>query len=460
MKKLAVNLSCALFVGLVAGCATYQDKPLATRPQFVDSVDALATMPPGQPSTALLVHSVHRYDFTVGLDMTELATLAVINNPDLRVARDDAGIAHAQAFSAGLLPDPQLSLSRDLSNSGGPGSTMAFSIGLNYDISALLLRSNSHSAAVADAQKTDLNLLWQEWQVVSDARLLYVKLTTAKELASVLEQNRALYAQRLADSQSALQQGLLTSDAVTQNLVALQDVQRQLNDLERQDNQNTHDLNALLGLAPAAVVKLKANDALPALDDVAIGAFLPALAQRRPDLLALEAGYRAEDQRYRAALLGQFPALNIGLTRARDNTDTYSNGVGITLSLPFLNRNQGNIAIEKATRQKLYDEYQQRLNSSISDLHRLLEEQRINLRQLRAIDSDLVLLSHTLEQAEQAYRAHNVDAVSYANVRAVFLAKRIEQINLQQGVLEQRVAVQTLLGGELPVIKHNADGMP
>jgi outer membrane protein TolC len=449
--------------GLGTGCATYQDKPLATRPQFAESVEALATVPPGQTDqtgVASPARGAHRYDFATGLDMTELATLAVLNNPDLKLARDDAGIAHAQAFSAGLLPDPQLALGRDLSNSGGPGSTMAFSIGLSYDVSALLLRSNTRSAADADAQKTDLTLLWQEWQVVSQARLLFVKLTEAKELEKVLEQERALDAERLAGSQAALEKGLLTSDAVTQNLVALQDVQRQIHDLERQTNQNAHDLNALLGLAPAAVVKLKADDESPALDEAAIDALLPNLPQRRPDLLALEAGYRAEDQRYRAALLAQFPALNIGLTRARDNTDTYSNGIGITLSLPFLNRNQGNIAIEQATRQRLQDEYQQRLNTSVADLHRLLDEQRINLRQLRDIDSDLALLSHTVEQAGQAYRARNVDTVAYANVRAVYLAKRIERINLQQGVLEQRVALRTLLGGELPVIKNNADGKP
>ncbi len=59
---------------------------------------------------------------------------------------------------------------------------------------------------------------------------------------------------------------------------------------------------------------------------------------RRPDLLGLEAGYRAQDQRYRAALLAQFPALNVGFTRGRDNAGVYSSGIGITLSLPVFNR--------------------------------------------------------------------------------------------------------------------------
>ena len=50
----------------------------------------------------------HRFDPDDGLDITEVAMLAVANNPDLRLARDDAHIARAQAFAAGLLPDPQI----------------------------------------------------------------------------------------------------------------------------------------------------------------------------------------------------------------------------------------------------------------------------------------------------------------------------------------------------------------
>ncbi len=42
------------------------------------------------------------------LDMDQVATIAVINNPDLKSARFKAGVADAQAFEAGILPNPQL----------------------------------------------------------------------------------------------------------------------------------------------------------------------------------------------------------------------------------------------------------------------------------------------------------------------------------------------------------------
>jgi outer membrane protein TolC len=445
-------LCCAL-----SACAGYQAKPLPAASSLQDQIPHLVVDARSLPFPELAAHPFEPSD---GLDMTELATLAVLNNPELKIARDDAGIARAQAFSAGLLPDPQLALSRDLSNSAGPGSTKAFSYGLSYDIGALISHSATSSAAKSEAKKTDLNLLWQEWQVVSQARLLYIKLMQGQKSRVILEENRAMFADRLRRTQLALEKGLLTNDVVTPNLTALQDVQKQLDDLERQTNQNRHELNALLGLKPEVPVPLQDSTMPAALDDAAVLAALAGLPHRRPDLLALEAGYQAQDQRYRAALLAQFPALNIGLTHARDSSGIYSNGVGLTLTLPILNRNRGNIAIEQATRQKLYDEYQQRLNTANSDIHKILADQRINIRQLQDMQAGISQLAAAAKQTEQAFRQKNVDALNYANVHATLLAKRIEELNLQQAILEQRVSLQTLIGGDLPVATSYESGNP
>ncbi len=432
----------------VAGCASYQPQTLDTHATLPNRIPHIAIDPARMPLPEL---AAHRFDPADGLDMTEVAMLAVVNNADLKIARDDAHVAHAQAFAAGLLPDPQLSVAGDLSNSAGPGSTKAFNLGLNYDIGALLSRSSNRSAARAEAQKTDLNLLWQEWQVVSQARLLFVKLSQAGKRMALLQQNRALFADRYRRTQTALDKGLLAIDAVTPNLSALQDVNKQINDLERQTNQNRHDLNALLGLAPEVAVPLRGAATLPALDEAAVNAALPDLARRRPDLIALEAGYRAQDQRYRGAILAQFPALNVGLTRARDSSNVYSTGIGITLSLPIFNRNRGNIAIELATRRKLHDEYQARLNKSTSEIHRILDEQRINAHQLAEVERGIADLALAGRRAEGALRAGNLDALAFANLQSTLLAKEIEQVDLQQAMLEQRVALQTLIGGDVPV---------
>jgi outer membrane protein TolC len=436
-------LTPVLCLGL-AGCAVYRPAPLG-------AVPALATRP-GQievdtRSLPFPVLASHRFDPRDGLDEIEVATLAVVNNPDLKLARDDLAIARAQAFAAGLLPDPQLSVAGDLSNSDTtPGATRAFNIGLSYDIGALVAHAAGVRAARADAHKTDLALLWQEWQVASQARLAFVRLVHGRRLLAVLGEHRGLFAGRAARTREAQERGLLASDAVLPNLSALQDIDRQLYDQGRQLNQTAHDLNVLLGLD--AQVQLALQEGPPAVfaDEAALDTALAALPRRRPDLRALEAGYTAQDARYRAALLAQFPALNVGLTRARDNSNVYSNSFGVTLSLPFLNRNRGNIAIEQATRKKLRDEYAVRVQAAQGEIRAIVAQQRLDRDQLTRVDAALAELEPAIARSELANRAGLIDSLAYANARAALLAKQAERINLQQQVAEQRVALQTLLG--------------
>jgi outer membrane protein TolC len=395
--------------------------------------------------------TAHTFDPSNGLDMTEVAMLAVVNNPDLKVARAAAGVAHAQAFAAGLLPDPKLSAAADVPDRGQAATTTAYNFGLSFDVVSLLTRAPRYSAARQDARKTDLNLLWMEWQVVSQARLLFVRLTQQRQLMEILQQTRTVFAARYGLTQTALDRGLLTLDAVTPHLVALQDVNRQVNDLERLMSQSRHDLNLLLGVAPEVAIALAGPASLPELDDAAVQRLLPDLPRRRPDLIALQAGYAAEEQRYRAAILAQFPALTFGFDRARDATNVKQAGLNVSLTLPLFNRNRGAIAVEQATREQLSVDYQQRLNAANSGIDRILAEQRINRRQLMEVDTALVELGRAAEKFDAAFRAHDINALAFATLQTALLAKRTERITLEQAILEQRVALQTLIGGELPM---------
>jgi outer membrane protein TolC len=439
-----------LLAGL-AGCAVYRDKPLQMQPTSPQQVPHL-TIAAGQMPLPEL--AAHRYDPNDGLDMTEVAMLAVVNNPDLKIARDEAGIASTQAFAAGLLPDPQLSASADFPTGDVPGSNYtAFSYGLSYDVGALLTRSSVKAAAEAEKRKTDLNLLWQEWQVVARARLLFIRNLEQDRLMAVLRENRQLLAKRYDRSRQALAEGNVTLDAVSADFGALQDMDRQINELQRQVRQNGYALNALLGLAPDVKLHLVGESRLPELDAKRIEIFLPQLASRRPDLLALKAGYESEDQRLRQAIIAQFPDVTIGLTRARDTSDVATLGFGVTMNLPLFNRNRGNVAIEQATRQRLYDEFQARLNGAVSEIRSILTDQELLERQLSNVREGVADAGRLSERAEAAYRAGNVTEMAYISLRGALLGKRLEEIALEQKILEQRVALQTLIGGEIPAMK-------
>ena len=61
-------------------------------------------------------------------------------------------------------------------------------------------------------------------------------------------------------------------------------------------------------------------------------------------------------------------------------------------------------------------------------------------------------------QWRRAFEMRQIDALAYANLQASVLAKQIEKINLEQAILLQRVALQTLLGGELPQVPNGGNG--
>ena len=438
-----------LFTAGLTGCATYHPAPLSTHSSATRDLTHIVVNASDMPLPEL---SAHRFDMSDGLDMTEVAMLAVANNPQLKLARDDSGISRAQAFAAGLLPDPQLGISRDTARNGGPGSTSAFNLGLSYDVNGLLTRSAGKRAAQATARQTDLNLLWQEWQVVSGARLLFVRNTAQQKLLAIMQQEHVLLAARYTAIGQAVEKGEVTLDAANLDLAALQTLETGINDLSRQINTNQHALNDLLGLAPETRLLLVGGADLPALDEAKIQQKIAHLAQRRPDLRALEFGYASQEQRLRMSILAQFPVLNVGLTRARDTSGLYTQGVGMTLSLPIFNGNRGNIAIEQATRQKLHDEYQLRINTAVTEITRILQDQKLLEQQLQNVEQGVATLGLAASNAQAAFDVGSIDSLIYTNLRNASLAKQAEAILIKQTLLEQRVALLTLLGGELPEI--------
>ena len=441
----------AMVLGLaalgLAGCASYAPKPLPERVNLPRSASAIAVDPARLPFRNLSTHVFNPAD---GLDMDEVAMLAVANNPQLRQARDALGIARAQSFAAGLLPDPQLGITSDHPTNGTTVNTNAFSLNPSFDVSALLLRSSRRNSAMAQEQRVNLDLLWQEWQVVSQARLLFTRLTAQQALMSRLQAARTLLADRYRRSRQALAAGNVTLDFASADLAALQGVERRINDLERSRLQNRASLDGVLGLAADAPLPLVGEPEAAAIDAAAVRAGLGQRLKQRPDLQALQAGYRSQEEKFRGAVLAQFPALNVGLTRARDTSGLYSVGFGLTLSLPIFNRNRGNIAIEDATRKKLYDEYQNRLNGAYSEIALALENLPLLRKQLQRTGEGVVELKTVAQRAEAAFRAGNLAAPDYVRLQIALLDKQTEAINLQEALMEQQIALETLLGPDLP----------
>jgi outer membrane protein TolC len=435
-------LACPALLGLlVTACAHYAPMPLEKTPASKDEVGQLR----------------HEAPLPAQLGIGDIALLALLNNPDLTAARAQRGVAEAQLLNAGILPNPSLSASYGFLL-GGPGTTAALTAGLSQDIKSLVILSSKRGAAQQSARAVDASLLWQEWQTIAKARLQAVDLIEGARQQQVLQENVALLEDRLQRSRHALADGDNSLPALVPDLTAATDARKQLNELAQQQTTRRHQLASFLGLSPQAAVPLDEHVVLPSIDAQAVLKSLPGLPDRRPDLVALQLGYAAQEEKLRGAILAQFPLLSLGVSGGHDNSDVRALGPQLTIELPLFDRNQGNIAIERATRQQLHDEFTARVSAAETEVQVLLAEQARQQAQYADKKVELTELQTIAGKADAARRAGDLDERGYVELMSARNAKQEEVLALEQNLLEQQVAIATLIGAGMPQLTFNTSG--
>jgi outer membrane protein, heavy metal efflux system len=432
-----LTFGCCFVFTCLAGCAVYHPAPLPPAPDLAPTPQLTV------PASEFWLPGLKPHPFPKdGFDETAVVTLAVFDNPDLKAARLQAGVASAQLLQAGLLPDPVLTadFAKSELNYGGD-------IGLSEDIQALITRGAAQAAARANQKQVYLNILWQEWQVAGRARELFIQSQSKAELRQVLTSARDFFADRYHQDQAALQRGDITISVATADLTLLTDAENKLRQFQLNASVTTHQLDQLLGLQPSARLHLIGSSGMQPLSKEQFQAAVAALPHRRADLLALQAGYRVQEQSLREAILAQFPNLAAGVVYSRDPVEGVNDfGPNVTLSLPIFNRNRGNIAIQTATRAALRETYQSRLDQAVGNADQVWNATEIMQRQLRDLDGRLTVLRKTAAAAKQGFEQANVSAALYVNVESSLLTTEAEEIQLRASLATAQSVLDTLLG--------------
>ncbi|MCL5282138.1 MAG: TolC family protein [Planctomycetes bacterium] len=405
----------ASFLG-IAGCQPYQALPL-TAPT-VNRALTVPEMPILQVQAETLRHPVLgpvQLNLQNGLSPDEAAVLAVLLHPSLRAERDKRALADAQLLQARLLPNPELAFSFETPVAGETtGTVNGFGVELNWDIQPLWSRSARVQAAQANRASVALDIAWQEWQVAQAAKRAVYRLVNLDDQVALA---REIECRRSADVgllRRAVQNGTKTSDELVAAEVAQSQAIESLIELQQQAAVQNLALRRALGMPPDYPIRIEEGTLLPARFQAPAATELTAsLEQERLDLVALRRGYDSQEAAVRAAILNQFPKVSIGPTYARDveNVDTIGFGLGITL--PVFDRNQGRIAAEQATRQKLFDEYVNRVFEARADVSVLLAKIESLNREIAAAE-DTQSQSRRLESVyHQAMLQGRVDVLTY-----------------------------------------------
>jgi len=297
-----------------------------------------------------------------------------------------------------------------------------------------------------------LDVAWQEWQIAVNARAaIYRVLSLGAQVARAHEANDGLQ-----QSTDAVRKAAEAHEKTVLDLAAVesasQDSRATVLALQQEFERQRLGLNKILGVEPETNVALREGLTLPTrLTPPDERGLFDGLESRRLDLLGLQQGLESQDATVRAAILAQFPKMSAAFVKASDTTNVHTSGFNVAIDVPIFDRNQGVIAAERATRQRLLDEYRQRVFEARSDVATAIADMRSLDRQISAAEEALPLLEKLVDSAQTAIEQRNADVLSYYTARSNLLQKRIQLIKLQEQLLEAHTALEIASGRYLPI---------
>ena len=318
--------------------------------------------PPGQPSGV-----AGRYvDSALGLDLDGAIARALEREPSLRAVRTQVDVARGMRLQAGLRPNPTVSFSHQEEPSGMDNQTR---VEVVWPLD-LFRKAGRVGVAEREIDATRHDVADRERLLAADVRAKYGEVAAAvRELtvlddlfAAVLRQHGLVAARAEQGATPPLERDMLRVERQrleSQRLLQSGAVERSMAELQR-----------LLGMN--AGTPLKIRDTLEQLvqreGGVPLTADSPSIVHQRPDVEAAESRVQVADAQIERArregrvdvnLFGMYMRMDAGFSQRGFGTEGVLEPVrglfhyvalGAWVTVPILNRNQGEVAAAQARR--------------------------------------------------------------------------------------------------------------
>ncbi len=442
MRWRRLGLAAAVFL---SGCAVYHARPLRK--------PALAALK--APSRARLRAAAShlprplaplKLDFRKPLTGAELGIISVLANPALRALRARDRVANAQAFNAGLLPDPVIDYAA--LRPYGPntaGHTTSLAYGFLWDLSALLTHGATVRKARFHARSVEAQVAWQEWVMANRTRMAAIHLYWLRRERAVTQAVLPLWhrADRMLAADVA--RGVVTPARFALWARQYLTVHAQACRLARAATGARLALNADLGLGPAARPWLAAPHGPPPPRAGAATLFRRARTHRL-DLAALAAAYHSAQQGVLQAVLNQYPQLSLGLAGARNTSGITSAGIQIGLVLPIFTGNRGQIAIARARRLAAFRDYVARLAHARAQIYALRARVASLYREMRATRARDHRLRRLVRHLHRAHVRRDIGLLRLLRIAGPATSALEQDMAIADRYAQARVALQTATG--------------
>jgi outer membrane protein TolC len=449
--QLPLALGAAALAFCAASCASYEESPLDPEAEIAalwsrtvpaGAVERAEPRWDGAPPAA--------FDPSDGLDDAELVAVALTLNPDLQAKRLERGEAEALLISTGLWPNPVIA-------AGFRPGVGAPSYSLDAELLFALLRpwerAARKAAAAARADEAVAAAAAEEWNVASRVRRAHLAVLVAEQSLRLHEEEAVLHGQALDLARRGRAAGDRTELDVAAAELDLAGIERATRLAAAALDDARRELNRLLGLPPDHALRLSASGSpleVTIYEEIADEDLKRRVLEGRLELRAGEAAYRRAEEELRLAVQRQYPRVSLGPSYSREPGEGNYLGVGASLEIPLLDRNQGEIAEKERTRERLKAEY-----SAL--LHRLLGaafDARARVRRARAeVEAQerqmLPLAARARDLFDGALRAREVDVLEWVAAQERVARARSGHLRSLADYREALIELEAAAGGRL-----------
>ncbi|MEQ8850928.1 MAG: TolC family protein [Phycisphaerales bacterium] len=444
------GLGSAVALIALAGCQSYERVPLeltdhrasldarlvATEPisKFVERLSEAGNQVP------------ERFDPNDGLSPAEGEVLAMFYNPDLRLARLDAGVALATFETAGLWEDPQFGFDgAEILSPAGPfeyGLTLSLTIPISGRLGVERDRAGAAYEAelrrIVDAEwstRAAVRSAWASWSAASERlRLLREVIDQVERISAITDRLET------AGELTRVEARLLRAELV--------ETQADVAGAVLAEARARVELLGLMGLPPDAPVEL-----LPALPPASIAEMNDAigrLIEANTTLAVRRAEYQVAEETLRLEVRKQYPDITIGTGYgSEDNDDRLL--LGVSIPIPILNANRAGIAEAKARREVARAAAETTFERLTRELAMARAAYNASRTQRDAFERDLVpMLDEQASEVEQLIDLGEVNTLLLLETVTRRFEAKSRLLDLRLAETDAAIEITRLLGPDEP----------
>lgn len=331
--------------------------------------------------------------------------LGIFRSGNLRLLaeRYQIEISKADLLTAGLWPNPQLSVNQTMMEFGN-GGTGQFSGRLDFLIETAGKRGLRVESASAGVRAAEAQFLDVTRHLLAETKSAYYEVVLAQQHQNLASENIQRFEQILRINEIRFQKGDISE-------VDLMKTRLQILDFQNESVSARVELNSAKNHLKS-VLDLSAGQELEAVDVFGPAPSLPPLEQlqedasRRPDLLASREQVKQNETLLQSAKAQRIPDITAGIEYDSTAPDYRAGGGGgVSLSLPLFNRNQGEIGKAEMVLQASQAQFRKLSHEIALEVEEAYHNARENMMLTAIYENGMIQDARsTLKIAENSYQ--------------------------------------------------------